>query len=204
MHAVRLSALAAVAAALFTSSAAAQRQRGLVDVSPTSDRRGLWMDIGAGWGIESYKFGNESYVDGLGKPTFNFKIGGTVNPNVRLGGEVNVWWNGYQDESGYDVDETLTNVMAIGRFYPSKTMGLFLKGGVGLGITTASLEYSNSTTETGFATVLGAGYEIKVGKQLFITPGFDWYQSSFQKRGDTTLHERLLNYSLVLTWQPGH
>ena len=62
---------------------------------------------------------------------------------------------------------------------------------------------NNATTETGFATVLGAGYEIKLSNKLFLTPAFDWFQSSYQKRDDETLHERLFNFSLSLTWQPG-
>ena len=197
-----VSTLFLLALAMVTTEASAQR-RGLVDVSPTHYRRGIWLETGGGWGQEAYKFGSDPYSDNLGKPTFDFRIGGTVNPYLRLGAEVVPWWNSYQNADGYDVHESLTHLMAIGRVYPVKELGLFAKGGLGIGWTSASVDYGNSTTESGFATVLGAGYEIQLSKQLFLTPAFDWYQSSYQKRDDATLHERLLNVSLSLTWQPG-
>ena len=191
-----------LALAMVTTEAAAQR-RGLVDVSPTSDRRGIWLEAGGGWGQEAYKFGSDPYSSNLGKPTFDFRIGGTLNPYLRIGAEVTAWWNSYQNDDGYHVNESLTQLMAIGRVYPVKDLGLFAKGGAGVGWTSASVDYGNATTETGFATVLGAGYEIKLSRKVFLTPAFDWYQSSYQKRDDATLHERLLNFSLSVTWQPG-
>ena len=89
------------------------------------------------------------------------------------------------------------------RVFPSRNLGLFLKGGAGLGLTYASVDYGNSTSESGFATNLGAGWEIKLGREIFLTPGVDWYQHSFQKRDDDTLYERLFNVSLAVIWQPG-
>ena len=192
-----------LALAMVTTEASAQR-RGLVDVSPTSVRHGFWLEAGGGWGQEAYKFGSDPYSSNLGKPTFDFRIGGTLNPYFRLGAEVTSWWNSYQNSDGFDVTESLTHLMAIGRVYPVKDLGLFAKGGAGIAWTGASVDYGNATTESGFATVLGAGYEVQLSKKLFLTPAFDWYMSSYQKRDDATLHERLLNFSLSLTWQPGH
>lgn len=187
-------------------SALAQRA-GLVDVSPGHYRNGFWLEGALGWGEEKYKFGNDAYNEGLGKPTFGLRLGGTVSPHFRLGAEWNIWVNGYQDvdEEGYpvDVNETLNAIMAIGRVYPSKSLGLFFKGGAGLGITHAGVEYGNSTSESGFATTLGLGWEVKLGRDIFLTPAVDWYQHSFEKRDDATLYERLLNFSIAVTWQPG-
>jgi hypothetical protein len=208
-RALRLTALASALVLLAHGTLGAQEpkapRRGLVDVSPTSDRHGLWLEGGLGWGEESYKFGGDPYSSNLGKPTFKFLLGGTVNPYLRLGAEVNTWWNSYQDEvTGYEVHEDLTHLMGIARIYPMKNMGLYFKGGLGVGWSSASVDYGNSTTEAGFAQVVGAGWEVKVSKVLFITPAFDWYWSQYEKRGDATLHERLLNFSVGLTFQPGH
>ena len=82
-------------------------------------------------------------------------------------------------------------------------LGLFAKGGAGLGITSASVDYGSSTSETGFAWNAGVGYEIQVSKVLYITPQVGWYFSSYQKRDDDTLYERLFNVSLNVTFQPG-
>ena len=128
---------------------------------PPHYRHGFWIEGGLGWGEEQYKFGNDPYTDGLGKPTFGLRLGGTVGAHFRLGAEWNIWSNSYQDVDmdgiPFDVNETLNAFMAIGRLYPAKSLGLFLKGGVGLGITHAGVEYGNSTNESGLATNTGRG-----------------------------------------------
>ncbi len=203
---VAVAFLGFAAIALVPDSAPAQR-KGLVDVSPGHYRHGFWLEGALGWGEESYKFANEPYAEGLGKPTFGIRLGGTVSPHLRLGGEWNIWANSYQDvdidNNPYDVTETLNAVMAVARLYPAKSLGLFVKGGAGIGITSASVDYGNTTSETGFATTFGAGWEVKLGKGIFFTPAVDWYQHSFEKRGDDTLYERLFNVSIGVTWQPG-
>lgn len=200
-------ALLAVGIGVILGDEAAAQRRGLVDVSPDHYRRGLWMDFGMGYGEESYKFGNDPYTESLGKPTFVARIGGTPNPHLRLGFEGTVWVNSYQaqDLEGfyYNTTETLWSAMLIGRVYPFRDLGLFAKAGAGLGVTAVSIEYGDGTSESGFGTTLGAGYEIRLTKNLFLTPAVDWYHSSYTSRVDDTLHERLLNFNVVLTIQPG-
>jgi hypothetical protein len=195
--------LALAFAGAFAPVAAAQRRRGLVDVSPPHERRGLWLNGGIGAGEESFKFGGDPWSRGLTKPTFTFGIGGTVNPRLRLGFEGTGWFNRYQDDQANNVTESLWSLLAVARFFPSRNAGLFLKGGGGLGVSAVSVEAGTGTSETGFATMLGAGYEIRLSPKLYLTPGVEWYRHSFQKRGDATLYERLVNVNLALTWQPG-
>ncbi len=189
--------------AVLASDAEAQRRRGLVDVSPADGRRGFWLDGGLGWGEESFKFGNEPWSEGLAKPTFNLRLGGTPNPNLRLGGEVTVWANRYQDLDGENLTETLSSVLAVARVFPSRTTGFYLKGGAGLGVSAVDVDFGQGTSETGLATTLGAGWEIKLSRALSLTPEVAWYRHSYTKRDDDTLHERLANVSLAITWQPG-
>lgn len=187
------------------SEASAQR-KGLVDVSPDHVRRGVWLEAGLGWGQESFKFADDPYSDQLGKPTFNFAVGGTPKSWIRLGGETTVWVNSYQDsdeDGSFNVTETLWNLMAVARVYPIRSAGLFFKAGMGLGVSSTSVQYGEGVTETGFATSLGAGYEIQLSKKLFFTPKVEWFQQSYQARGDDTLYERLANLSLSVTFQPG-
>ena len=203
---IAVAVLALSAIAVIPDSANAQR-KGLVDVSPPHFRHGFWLEGSLGWGEEQYKFANDPYTETLGKPTFGLRLGGTVGPHLRLGGEWNIWSNNYQNlddlNNPVDVNETLNAILAIARVYPTKGLGLFAKGGVGLGITHAGVEFGNSTTETGLAYSAGLGWEIKLGKEIFFTPAVDWYWSSYEQRGDDTLYEKLFNVSIAVTWQPG-
>ncbi len=187
------------------SEASAQR-KGLVDVSPDHFRRGVWLEAGLGWGQESFKLADDPYSDQLGKPTFNFAVGGTPNSWIRLGGETTAWVYTFQDEDDqgvFQVTDGLWNIMAVARAYPIRNAGLFFRGGVGLGVSSRSIEFSNTVTETGLSTLLGVGYELQLSKQLFLTPSVGWFNSSFTKRDDDTLYERLANLSLSVTFQPG-
>lgn len=203
-RALRVALLMTVLGAALVSTADAQRRRGLVDVSPSGERRGFWLEGGLGWGSESFKFDDESsWSESLGKPTFSLSLGGTPNPNLRIGAEMSGWWNSYQDfESGFTVTETLASLMAVGRVYPMRHAGLFLQGGAGLGVSGASVEFGTSTTETGFAYGVGAGWEVKLSPHLFLTPAAQYKRFAFEQRNEPTLRERLVNVSLSLTWQP--
>lgn len=204
LKSVQVLVLALGIAAFAGKDAQAQRRRGLVDVSPTHERRGFWLEGGLGAGRESFKFDGEPYSEGLSKPTFSLGLGGTVSPALRLGVEATVWVNNFFDEvDQVDVTETLTGVMAVGRLYPSRSSGFFVKGGGGIGVSAVGLDFGEGTSESGFAWVLGAGYEIRLSRQLFLTPSVEWFQHTFEKREEPTLHERLFNLGLRLTWQPG-
>jgi hypothetical protein len=200
---LKVAGLVMVIAALAARDVVAQR-RGLVDISPDHYRHGFWLSGGLGWGQEAYKYGSDPYSEGLGKPTFSLAIGGTPDAHVRLGGEATVWMNEYQDfDTGENITETLSSVMLTARVFPVRTSGFYLKGGAGLGVTAADVDFGFGSSETGFGTVLGAGYELKLGRSLFIAPEMTWHRSTFEKRGDDTLHERLVNFSVGITWQPG-
>ena len=145
-------ALLGFAAIVLGPDAAVAQRKGLVEVSPPHYRHGFWLEGTFGWGEESYKFANDPYNDGLGKPTFGIRLGGTVNPHLRLGFEWTIWVNSYQDVDidniPFDVTETLNSFMATARVFPSRNLGLFLKGGAGLGLTYASVDYGNSTSKS--------------------------------------------------------
>src|SRR5687768_9198024 len=72
-------------------TASAQRRRGLVDVSHRHERHGAWLTFGLGAGRESFRFSNVpgGYSNEITKPSFWLAAGGTVNPHLRLGGEIN-------------------------------------------------------------------------------------------------------------------
>jgi hypothetical protein len=78
---------------------------------------------------------------------------------------------------------------------------LFIKGGVGIGATSSSVEFGNRLTETGFVAQYGAGYDIRLGRTLALTPPVEMFRHRFTKRGDDPLDERLFHIGVALTWQ---
>jgi hypothetical protein len=66
------------------------------------------------------------------------------------------------------------------RFYPVRTSGFFVTGGVGLGSAKALDE-----TRYGVSTVMGLGWDVPVGSNLSLTPFWNgigvanWYDYTF-------------------------
>jgi hypothetical protein len=186
---------------LSTTTLLAQGRRGLVEVSSEGIRRGFWLAGGFGRGEESFRFADDPVGPSEVKPVFAFRMGGTPDQNLRIGGEFTTWVNPYTDDDGFQITETLSSLTVIGQFYPIRTAGLFIKGGVGIGATSSSVEFGNRLTETGFVAQYGAGYDIRLGRTLALTPTVEMFRHRFTKRGDDPLDERLFHIGVALTWQ---
>lgn len=194
------------------SDALAQRRRGLVDVSPSHERHGAWIGFGVGAGEDSYRYdADPGFGHKITKPSFFIAGGGTVNPHLRLGGEINAWVNEYNDQvTGYNITETLIGGLITGQVYPVSKLGLFVKGGLGISRSGSSVSGGGyGTGETGFAYLYGAGYEVKLGRNFFLTPIVSVmnHRSSQGQRdnpdGLGTLRERVISLGVGLTFQPG-
>jgi len=76
---------------------------------------------------------------------------------------------------------TVSTLTAAIRFYPSATGGFFLIGGLGLGTVSANVSGFGSASETGAGALLGLGYDLRVGRNVSLTPywnGFAMNSSS--------------------------
>lgn len=172
--------------------------RGLV-VVPGGNRAGFWGGLGIGAGGESFDLRNGTgYSPELYRPTVSLRLGGTVSQQLRLGGEILAWFN----EEGYAV-ESLTSFLFIGQLYPISTSGLYLKGGVGLGRNAVDFEDGYGIGDTGFAGVLGAGWELRVGRRVYLNPVVDLVEHRYSARGGEHYRERLLNLGLGVLFQSG-
>jgi len=195
------------------STASAQRRHGLVDVSPWSERHGLWLNFGVAAGGENYRFSKGlpgwNRQDDLVKPAFSIAVGGTVNPHLRLGGEINAWVNEYTDPTTFDhVTESLVGGYLVGQMYPIRQLGLYVKGGLGISRSGTDISGGFGTGETGFSYLYGAGWEVKLARNFFLTPsvGMIHHYSSQGANDPTdpgTLHERVWTVGVGLTFQPG-
>lgn len=171
---------------------------GLVEVKDGS-RRGFWLGLGLGAGGESNDFlGGAGYTDPFYQPTVSFRLGGTVGPHLRLGGEILSWIN----EEGPAV-ESLSSLLFVAQFYPIRTTGLYLKGGLGIGRNAVDFDDGFNVGDTGFAGLIGAGYELRLGRHLYLNPAVDLVGHTYDGRAGGRYRERLVNFGLGILVQTG-
>ena len=180
------------------SASAQDTPRGL-SVVREGDRAGFWGGFSIGAGGEAFDLRDGAgYSEELYRPTVSLRLGGTVNQNLRLGGEVLAWIN----EQSQTV-ESLTSVLFVGQLYPLATTGLYLKGGLGLGRNALDFDEGGGVGDTGFAGLLGAGWEVRMGRRWYLTPSVDVVEHRYTGRGNERYRERLVNFGLGVVFQGG-
>ena len=176
MRTIRRGVLAAAAILLLGGAAAAQdAPRGLVEVSDHG-RHGFWGALGVGAGGEAFDL-----RDGAG-----------------YSGELQGWI----DDQGSRT-ESLTSLLFITQFYPAPATGLYLKGGLGLGRSEVDFDEGFGIGDTGFAGLVGAGWEVRVGRRLYLNPAVDLIQHRYTGRGGDRYRERIVNFVIGVLFQSG-
>jgi hypothetical protein len=197
-----LRAISAAILLLLPASAAILAQdapRGL-SVVREGGRGGFWGGFSLGAGGEAFDLRDGlGYSEELYRPTVSLRLGGTVNQSLRLGGEVLAWIN----ERDYDV-ESLTSLLFVGQLYPVTSTGLYLKAGVGLGRNAVEFDEGGNVGDSGFAGLLGAGWELRIGRRWYLNPSLDVVEHRYTGRGTERYRERLVNFGLGVLFQSGH
>lgn len=176
-------------------------------------RHGLWGGFGFGTAVnltDTYAAVSASAGSLWGFGGYG-RIGGTLDQRLVLGGETYAW-GGSRD----GVDFARGNVSAVILFIPSPQGGVFLKGGVGFGYvataifssrTVGGIYYQNSVTQgkSGFGATAGVGFEVRIGRNVYLVPEVDWYLQSVGSQtslvfGETPGTNNLIAFSLGLTW----
>lgn len=199
MRTLRRSVIAGAVLLLAGGSAAAQdAPRGLVEVNE-SRRGGFWGAVGVGAGGEAFDLRDGlGYSDQLYKPTVSLRLGGTPSQHVRLGGELLGWI----DDQGSRT-ESITSFLFVSQFYPARTAGFYLKGGLGLGRNQVDFDDGFGVGDTGFAGLVGAGWEVRVGRRWYLNPAVDLVQQSYTGRGGDRYRERIVNFGIGVLFQSG-
>lgn len=195
-----LSVLSVIVSAVAAPGLAQEAPRGLVEVRE-GNRAGFWGAFGVGAGGESFDLRDGAgYNSQLYRPTFDLRLGGTVGQNLRLGGEAMAWVNDQGNRT-----ETLSSFLFIAQLYPLAQSGLYLKGGAGIGRNELDFDdgFGFGVGDTGFAGLLGAGWEVRVGRKVYLNPAVDLVQHSYTARGGDRYRERLVNFSLGVLFQSG-
>jgi hypothetical protein len=199
MRTIRRGLLSAAAILLLGGAATAQdAPRGLVEVSDHG-RHGFWGALGVGAGGEAFDLRDGAGYSGeLYRPTISLRLGGTPSRYVRLGGELQGWI----DDQGSRT-ESLTSLLFITQFYPAPATGLYLKGGLGLGRSEVDFDEGFGIGDTGFAGLVGAGWEVRVGRRLYLNPAVDLIQHRYTGRGGDRYRERIVNFGIGVLFQSG-
>jgi hypothetical protein len=163
---------------------------------PPVQHRGFWIGFGFGGGTNFADFaeGNRAGVGGY------VRLGGTISQKFLLGGEAAGWG---RDVGGSTFSES--GVTAVALYYPAGP-GVFLKAGAGFAgwaVSTSAGSTTTTTTAGGFAGTLGAGYDLRIGTNLFLTPGLDFLYHTMESDNSAFSNissGAVLLLTLGLTW----
>ena len=175
---LRWSAMLSLAIAALATPAMAQQPQ---------ERKGFWFNVGLGAGSLGCD-DCDSRANGL---SGQLSLGGTLTPRLLLGAGTNGWT---KSEDG--VTLSMGSLAALVRFYPSATGGFYLTGGLGVATLDLGVSGSGSASDTGGSALLGVGYDIRVGRNVSLTPfwngiggSFDGYGANFGQIGvSLTVH----------------
>jgi hypothetical protein len=125
-------------------------------------REGMWFNGGLGLG----SLGCEGCVGRWTGASPGLSLGTTITDRLLLGVGTSSYYTSFDDGS------TLSAGTLDGRlnFYPVRSSGFFVTGGMGLGVVRSGEVGSIGETHTGVAVVLGLGWDIRVRPNLSLTP----------------------------------
>jgi outer membrane protein with beta-barrel domain len=170
------------------------------EARPSNVRKGFWIGFGLGGGVNlSQGLDNKSLWGGNGY----IRLGGTTKPDILLGGEAIGWT---VDDRGNTLERG--NAHFVVMWYPNVKKGFYLKGGIGVASIGESRSAGNTTTTTtkgGFGSGAGLGYELQIGKNLYLVPSADFLLQVFSSENDPVLGNipgtnTMLLFNLGLTW----
>lgn len=164
MGKLRAIGFTAVLAVLLAGSASAQQAQA---------RQGFWIGGGMGYGSMGLSCTGCADVGREGGLSGYAKLGGTLRPNILLGVEMNGW-----TKSEGSATVTMGNLSGAAYWYPMATQGLFIKGGAGYSVLSLDTGTGNGN-DSGFGILGGVGYDIRVGRNLSITPVANWFRGGF-------------------------
>lgn len=169
------------------------------DTTGAHSHRGFWIGFGFGGGVNL-----SEELDGqkLGGGGGYFRLGGTPSQKVLLGYEAIVW---VRELNGASLARG--NGSFVMQFYPSERGGAFLKGGVGYATVARATVSGNTTTvtsETGFGFTVGAGWDVRLGRNVYLAPDVDLLVQFIEAKDSPVSgipgNNTILLFTLGLTW----
>jgi hypothetical protein len=176
---------AAIVVALTTATVAAAQTPApaplppVVRQDPATDHHGFWIGFGVGGGalaIDCATCGPEplapEWSSGAGQG-FYVALGGTLRPNLLVGGEINATGKGNVERTA-----SVGHMGVVAQLYPARGRGLFVRGGLGIGVAELMDEPRGfigqaTLTTVGITVKGGVGYDFRFGGRFALTPFAD-------------------------------
>lgn len=145
---------------------------------PAPRHHGFWVGGGLGYAATKLSCGlcgdEGSRIGGL---SGYLRVGYTVTPSFLLGAEIDAWGGSAEpgDPDNDTVGRFMGSVMAVGYWYPSTRMGLYLKAGAGMVSYRADGDF---LTVRSFGGTIGAGFEVPVANSFSVVPFANYVDSA--------------------------
>jgi hypothetical protein len=140
----------------------------LLALTPAPVSAQAWYTIGVGAGGNRVSCQDCESIERFWGPSGYLRAGGTVGKNVSVGGEIAFWQASIDGSDAY-----LRAVEGVVLWHPSPSGGFFGQAGLGLGRLRNVFTIEGETvraSETGLSVMVGVGYDLRVGKRVFLTP----------------------------------
>ncbi len=135
-------------------------------------REGFWGSVGAGYGAAEMSCGNCDDIPREGSFSGFLVMGLTLNQSLLVGLEVDGWVKTINGDP-----LRLGGLNGTVQWYPSSSMGLFVKGGIGMAYARGDLRFPTSVflDDAGLGYLFGVGYDVPISGGLSITPLASFY-----------------------------
>lgn len=145
-------------------------------------RQGFWISGGPSYGsLDLACDGCET--DRESGLTLQLAMGGTARPGLLIGGELEAWGK----EIG-GVDITVGHLSGVVYWYPRPATGFFVKGGGGIAVYAADAGPLGEEDDSGIGLHGGLGYDVRVGRNLSLTPAAGIFWGDFGAGDANVLH----------------
>ena len=129
---------------------------------------GFWIGFGLGYGSAGVTCDTCRRVSRQDGVTGFVKLGGAPSRNLLIGGAINAW--GHSDGNA---TETMATITASLYLYPRLRSGFFVTGG--LGFSNYHINSTPSWDGTGWGFTAGAGYDLRFGRDVSLTPVVNYF-----------------------------
>jgi len=159
-------------------------------------RQGFGISFGFGGGSAEFTCTDCPADWGGTAPSGYFRIGGYLSPGIMLAGESNGW----SDPDGASIGA----VLAVVQWYPRVASGLYFKGGAGY--VYADAMDLGVDPPSGLGMSLGAGYDMRVGRNFALTPYVNYLRMIGAKMSwyggdpESTAKIGVFQFGLGFTW----